>query len=150
MISLVLSDDYAYVIACAIAFYVQQQFIFVIPVAMKRKKYGVKTPTLYPRDSEIKALKMSDDDVHDYMCTQRAHQNNVEFTSVFMPIFLLAGAVDGQAKNVFYAGLVIFLNRLLGGLGYAKGLRKYSSLWHLGEFYVLYILGREAYRVLSN
>ena len=149
MVTLELSREYGYILATSLAFYLQQQIIFVVPVVMARVKYGVKAPTLYPRDSEIKSLKLSDEDVHDYNCKQRAHQNSVEVNSVFLPLFMVAGAIPGYTMNVFYAGAFMFVNRLVGGLGYSAGIRNYSGGWHLGEFYVLYVVGKAAYETLK-
>ena len=134
----------------SVGFYLQQQVAFTVPVVMKRMKYGIKAPTLYPRDSEIKALKLTDEQVHDYNCTQRAHQNNVELMSVFLPLYLVAGAIPGKAMNVFYAGLAMFAARMLGGLGYSAGLRKYSGWFHIPEYYILWIVGKEAHRAITT
>jgi len=85
-----LSAEYGYVLAVALAMFLLQQIVMVIPVARQRIKTGIAPPTLYPRDSQIKALGLDERKVANYMCAQRAHQNNVEFTSVFMPLFLVA------------------------------------------------------------
>ena len=65
-------------------------------------KTKILAPTIYPRDSEIKELKLNDKQVGDYMRAQRAHQNNVEFLSGFMAIYILAGTLS------FAAFLAIF------------------------------------------
>jgi hypothetical protein len=70
MVAFNIPAEYGYVIACALAFYFQQAIAFVIPVGMARKKTGLKPPSLYPRDSEIKALKLSEEDVGGYMRAQ--------------------------------------------------------------------------------
>ena len=143
--------EFGYIIALTVAFFVQQQVIFVIPVVRARAATGIKAPTLYPRDSEIKKLNLTDAQVDDYYCKQRAHQNNVEFMSVFMPIFVLAGSMGGviDTMQVVYAGLVVLGFRMLGGLGYSAGLRKYSGFFHLGELYILYLLGKAAYDMIT-
>jgi hypothetical protein len=139
--------EFGYIVALTVAFFVQQQIIFVIPVVRARFATGIKAPILYPRDSEIKALNLTPAQVDDYYCKQRAHQNNVEFMSVFLPIFVLAGSMGAviNTMEVVYSGLVVFGFRMLGGLGYAAGLRKYSGFFHLGEFYILYLLGKAAF-----
>jgi hypothetical protein len=83
------------------------------------------------------------------MCAQRAHQNNVEFTSVFLPLFLVAGAIPGETTNIAWAGLSILGFRMVGGLGYAAGLRKYSGFFHIGELYILWKLGKYAFDLLK-
>eukprot|EP00605_Chrysophyceae_sp_TOSAG23-4_P002344 GSChrysophyteH1.ASY1.ANO1.2592.1 assembled CDS len=130
------SREFGYVVLVAIGFFLQQQLMFVIPVVMARKSTGISTPTLYPRDSEIKDLRLTDEQVRDYMCKQRAHQNNVEFMSVFMPLYCLAG------------GAFILFFRTIGGLGYSAGYRKYSGFFHLGELFILYLLGKAAYDMI--
>jgi uncharacterized MAPEG superfamily protein len=143
--------EFGYVVALALAFYIQQQIIFVIPVIGARKKTGIKAPTLYPRDSEIKALSLSDDQVTDYICKQRAHQNNVELMSVFLPLFILAGAMESiPTMHVVYSGLVVFAFRMIYGLGYSAGLRAYGGFFHLGELYILYLLGNAAYQAMNE
>ena len=82
-----ISKDYGYVLLVALALYLTQQLILLIPVLKMRSQTKIKAPTLYPRDSEIKDLNLSDEDVEKYMRAQRAHQNNVELMSVFMLCF---------------------------------------------------------------
>jgi len=145
------NNDFGYIIALSVAMFLQQQLVFVIPVVRARMAYGIKAPTLYPRDSEIKALKLTDEQVHDYYCCQRAHQNNVEFTSVFFPLFLLAGLLEAvDTMSVTYAGLIVLVFRTIGGLGYTAGLRKYSGLFHIGEMWVVGLLGKCAYEMIQK
>ena len=82
----------------------------------QRNKTGIKAPTLYPNDSEIKDLKLSPDALGAYMRAQRVHQNNVEFLVIFLPIFLIAGLYNAQ--NVAIAGAIVWLGRLVTALGY--------------------------------
>ena len=84
------------------------------------------------------------------MCCQRAHQNNVEFMSVFLPIFMAAGLFSEITMKVVYSGAVVFAFRMLGGLGYSAGLRKYSGFFHLGELYILYLVGVEARKLIGS
>jgi len=102
---------------------------------------GIKAPTLYPRDSEIKALKLTEEQVATYMCAQRAHQNNVEFSSVFLPLFLAAGLVPALTVRVGYAGASVAVCRILYIIGYNMGakslLRGLGGLFHLGELYIV-------------
>ena len=143
------SREFGYVVLVAIGFFLQQQLMFVIPVIKARKSTGISTPTLYPRDSEIKELKLTDEQVRDYMCKQRAHQNNVEFMSVFMPLYCLAGIIPTVDNLlVAYSGAFILFFRTIGGLGYSAGYRKYSGFFHLGELFILYLLGKAAYDMI--
>lgn len=68
--------EYGWVVAAALLLYLQQQVIFVVIVVRARMRTHIKAPTLYPRDSEIKDLKLSPDQVDGYMRAQRIHQNN--------------------------------------------------------------------------
>ena len=119
--------QYGYVIAVFLAFWVQQNVIFVIPIAMQRSKTNIKPPTLYPTDSQIKELKLSEDVVNSYMCTQRVHQNNVEFLSCFLPLMLLAGLFN--AEHAAIAGAIVWAGRMVTALGYWKsaGARMYGG-----------------------
>ena len=74
MVSIELTAEHGKCIAVALALWIQQQLIFAIRVAMARSKSGIQPPTLYPRDSEIKALNLTEKDVDSYMCVQRVHQ----------------------------------------------------------------------------
>ena len=112
--ALQISKDYGYVLLAGIWLYLNSALILVIPVNRARKKYGVKAPTIYPRDSEIKKLKMSDADVKDYMSCQRGHLNNVEFSSVFVPILLVGGLVSGDRTfEIACAGMFAAFFRML-------------------------------------
>ena len=111
-----LPADFGLVVAVSVGFYIQQSILFVIPVAMQRGKTGIKPPTLYPTDSQIKDLKLTETQVTDYMCAQRVHQNNMEFLTVFMPIFLLAGLFEPRKAAI--AGALVWAGRLTTALGY--------------------------------
>jgi hypothetical protein len=141
------SSNYGYIIGSALGFYFMQNFVLVIPVVKWRQKLGIKAPLLDPPDSVVKDLKISDDDLHTYRCVQRAHLNNVEFISHFLPLYLIAGAFPERTMSVFYAGLGVLGFRLFGGLGYPYGLRKYSGFFHLFEWYILWGLGCEAVKL---
>jgi len=138
--------DYGYVLIVGLLLYLLQQLVFLIPVLRERSKTKIKAPILYPRDSEIQKLNLTSDQVLKYYRAQRVHQNNVESMSVFMPIFLIAGLFE--PKNVAIAGLVVFVFRLIGGIGYLYGNRMYGAPWHLGELFLLYTVGKIAYKML--
>ena len=96
--------------------------IYVKCSTVARKKSGIQAPTLYPRDSEIKALNLSAKQVDSYMCVQRVHQNNVEFLSCYFPIMILA--MLGYPTETFYASIVVFLGRMVTAIGYYSGAEK--------------------------
>ena len=123
-----------------------QQLLMVIPVLKARSDTKIKAPTLYPRDSEIKKLELTDDQVLYYYRAQRVHQNNVEVMSVFLPIFMIAGFFE--PTKVALSGIVVLIFRIIGGIGYLYGQRVFGSAWHLGELYLLYLVGTIAYKLL--
>lgn len=141
-----IKKEYGYVLIIALLLYVTQQVLMVIPVMRERSSTKIKAPTLYPRDSEIKELNLSEDEVLNYYRAQRVHQNNVEAMSVFMPLFLIAGIF--QPTKVAIAGAIVWIFRLVGGIGYLYGKRMYGAPWHLGELYLLYIVGYSAFELL--
>jgi len=138
--------EYGYVLIIGILLYITQQVLMIIPVMRERSSSNINAPILYPRDSEIKKLKLSDDQVLNYYRAQRVHQNNVEVMSVFMPLFLIAGIFE--PTKVAIAGLIVWIFRLIGAIGYLYGKRMYGAPWHLGEIYLLYIIGCSATELL--
>eukprot|EP00474_Spongospora_subterranea_P008461 CRZ08919.1 hypothetical protein [Spongospora subterranea] len=145
-----IDPEFGYVIAVLIAFYVQQNVIFVAFVVKARMKTKIKAPTLYPRDSEVKALKLTEDNVDYYLRAQRIHQNNIEFMSMFLPVFLMAGIANPIQTAI--AGAVVWTFRMAFALGYSKstGSRSIGAPFHLGELYILYIAGKFAYQLLVD
>lgn len=143
-----IKKEYGYVLIIALLLYITQQVLMVIPVMRERSSTKIKAPTLYPRDSEIKELNLNQDQVLNYYRAQRVHQNNVEAMSVFMPLFLIAGIF--KPTKVAIAGAIVWIFRLLGGIGYLYGKRIYGAPWHLGEIYLLYIVGYSAFELLFN
>lgn len=143
-----IKKEYGYVLIVALFLYITQQVLMVIPVMRERSSTKIKAPTLYPRDSEIKKLNLSEEQVLNYYRAQRVHQNNVEAMSVFMPMFLIAGFF--QPTKVAIAGAIVWIFRLVGGIGYLYGQRMYGAPWHLGEIYLLYIIGYSAFDLLSK
>ena len=126
--------------------YLTQQLLLIIPVIKERSSTGIKAPTLYPRDSEIEKLNLSEDQVDGYMRAQRAHQNNVELMSVFMPVYLITGLFE--PKKVAIAGAVVLFFRILGGIGYLYGKRMFGAPFHLGELYLLYLALVVSYKLI--
>ena len=137
MTTLEINKNYGYVLLIALALYLTQQLLLLIPVMQMRNKTKLKAPTLYPRDSEISKLKLEDDVVDKYMRAQRAHQNNVELMSVFMPLFLIIGLF--KPKETAMGGLIVLIFRIIGGIGYTFKKRMYGAPFHIGELYILYL-----------
>lgn len=71
------------------------------------------------------------------MRAQRAHQNNVELMSVFMPLFLIIGLF--KPKETAIGGLIVLIFRIIGGIGYTFKKRMYGAPFHIGELYILYL-----------
>tara|TARA_B100001142_G_scaffold20059_1_gene18628 strand:+ start:8330 stop:8785 length:456 start_codon:yes stop_codon:yes gene_type:complete len=140
--------EYGYVLLVGLALYLTQQLILLIPVLKMRSQTKIKAPTLYPRDSEIKELELKTEDVEKYMRAQRAHQNNVELMSVFMPMFLIIGLF--KPKKAAIGGLVVLVFRILGGVGYFFKKRVYGAPFHLGEIYILYLGFLIVYELLKK
>lgn len=129
--------EYGYVLLIAVLLYLHQQLVLVIPVIKNRLSTGISAPTLYPRDSQISELELSKEQVDQYLRAQRAHQNNVELTSVFMPLFLIVGLFEPTQAAI--GGTIVLLFRILGGIGYLHGKRMIGAGFHLGELYILYL-----------
>ena len=79
MATIELTAEHGKCIAILILLWLQQQLVFAIAVAFARKKSGIDAPTLYPRDSEIKKLNLSEKDVDSYMCVQRYTRTTLNF-----------------------------------------------------------------------
>jgi len=143
-----IQKEYGYVLLVGLSLYLTQQLILLIPVIKMRSQTKIKAPTLYPRDSEIKELGLKKEDVEKYMRAQRAHQNNVELMSVFMPMFLIIGLF--KPKKAAIGGLVVLIFRILGGVGYFFKKRVYGAPFHLGEIYILYLGFLIVYELFKN
>jgi uncharacterized MAPEG superfamily protein len=141
-----IKKEYGYVLIMSLLLYITQQVLMLIPVMKERSSSNIKAPILYPRDSEIKELGLSKEQVLNYYRAQRVHQNNVEVMSVFMPLFLIAGIFE--PTKVAIAGAIVWIFRLVGGIGYLYGNRMYGAPWHIGEIYLLYIIGKTAFDLL--
>jgi len=149
VVPLAVTPEYGLVVLVGVAMFLLQQIVLVLPVVKQRISTGIKAPTLYPRDGQIKELKLAPYQVENYMRAQRAHQNNVEFTSVFMALFLVTGLFPEVTLHVALAGAWVVLFRLLGGVGYLFGVRQIGSLFHLGELYILYLAATQAYALAT-
>ena len=143
-----IKKEYGYVLIIALLLYITQQVLMIIPVMKERSSSNIKAPILYPRDSEIKKLQLNEEDVDYYLRAQRAHQNNVEFMSVFMPLFLIIGLFE--PKKTAIGGLIVLVFRIIGGLGYLYNKREFGAVFHLGELYILFIGFQIVYSLLKK
>tara|TARA_X000001036_G_C20549502_1_gene753777 strand:- start:447 stop:992 length:546 start_codon:yes stop_codon:yes gene_type:complete len=143
-----IKKEYGYILLIAVLLYLHQQLFLVIPVIKNRQSTGISAPTIYPRDSEISKLQLSNEQVDQYLRAQRAHQNNVELTSVFMPLFLIVGLFEPTQAAI--GGVIVLLFRVLGGIGYLHGKRMIGAGFHLGELYILYLACKIGFKFISN
>ena len=150
MAAVQLTEEHGWFFLSVLALVLQQAFVFVIPVAMARKKTGIQAPVLYPNDSLIKELKLNKEQVDKYLCVQRVHQNNVEFLVVFWPVYFLCGLVDPMGSA--YAGAVVFGGRMATAIGYWHGANKrvFGAWFHFAEWYLYYILGKASYSLITS
>ncbi len=150
--NITLTADHGWFLASVVGFYLQQSLFFVIPVVKQRMATGIKAPTLYPNDSEIKKLNLTEEKVGDYMRAQRVHQNNMEFLSAYMPLYVMCGFVD--PLTTAKCGGAILVLRSVNAVGYLESasntLRKIGGLFHLPELYTVYILGKKAYDLINK
>merc|ERR1712183_199295 len=151
MAAITVDPAYGYVLIAAISMYLVQNVVIVsacvIPARIKTK---IAAPTLYPRDSEIKKLRLTEQQVTDYTTGQRSHQNGVEFYSMFMALFLVVGLFEPM--HTAYSGAVVCASRLLYALGYCgylPGGRNVGAFFHFGELYVIYLGSLHAYRLIQ-
>lgn len=74
------------------------------------------------------------------MCAQRAHQNNMEFLHLYIPLLLVAGLFNARSASI--AGLLTLLGRTIGMVGYTVGrkTRRYGSFYMIPMMYTLYLV----------
>jgi uncharacterized MAPEG superfamily protein len=78
-------------------------------------------------------LKLSEAEVDHYLRSQRIHQNNMEFMSFFLPVFVVAGVYN--PLHTALAGTWVLVFRMLYAFGYAKSssARLVGAPFHFGE-----------------
>lgn len=146
--SIDITHEHGYAVAVILALWFQQNFIFVIPVALARRKFGIIPPTLYPRDSQVKSLSLSEAQVDEYLRTQRVHQNNVEFLAAFFPIIMISSIMFPMQSA--YAGAAVWAGRMLTAIGYWKSADKriWGSWFHFSEYYLVYLAAKTAFQLI--
>mmetsp|Transcript_34091 Transcript_34091/g.53160 ORF Transcript_34091/g.53160 Transcript_34091/m.53160 type:complete len:154 (-) Transcript_34091:178-639(-) len=137
-ISIEVTPEFGYVVWVAAAAWLQQQ-IFALVASSQRVSTKIFYPTLYPRDSEIKKLGLSDDQVDLYLRCQRIHQNNLERMVTFFPTLILAGLYD--ARSAAIAGVIVIVSRTMYCIGYRMSTsgRNLGIPYHIGELWLVYL-----------
>jgi len=117
---------------------------------MEKKKTGISPPILYPRDSDVKDLKVKPQDLTAYLRVQRVHQNNVEYLVVVFPLLLIAGVYSPIQAAI--AGAVIIVGRQVFALGYysATERRSFGAFHYFGALYLVFLCGSFAYKLLTK
>jgi len=105
---------------------------------------------MYPSESEIAELKLSKEDVTEYNCAQRIHQNNVEFLACYFPVMIVAGLAFPM--ETAYAGSVVLAGRMATAIGYTKDASKrvWGAWFHIGEVYTTFLCGKLAYQLITD
>ena len=67
-------------------------------VASRRKKYGIKYPALYADGGHVDNCQCTKEDVEEFNCAQRAHQNTLESLSTIQ----ILGALNGLLCTPYY------------------------------------------------
>mmetsp|Transcript_24572 Transcript_24572/g.26444 ORF Transcript_24572/g.26444 Transcript_24572/m.26444 type:complete len:155 (+) Transcript_24572:108-572(+) len=112
--ALKLPEGYGFVFGGLFLTVVSNSYL-VINVVKLRKKFGIKYPTVYADDTHV-GIFCKKEDVEQFNCAQRAHQNTVEN----LPTVQLLGAINGLLFPQFSGScLAIYaVGRVLYGRGY--------------------------------
>ncbi|ORX45070.1 membrane-associated proteins in eicosanoid and glutathione metabolism [Hesseltinella vesiculosa] len=113
-ITLTIPRSYGYVIAVGIASAIEMGWL-TLSVGAARSKARVPYPYLYADKEEAE----KDENKHIFNCTQRAHQNTLEFYPVFTTLLLIGGLKHPELSAK--AGAVFVLGRFLHAIGYRTG-----------------------------
>lgn len=145
-----LPNDYGYVMGVGLGFYLLQSAGLSAAVVMARRRAGISPPTMYPRDSEIEALGLTPTEVEEYTCVQRAHQNGMEFTHIYLPMLLVSGVTNPILAAS--AGLVTLIGRIVSAVGYCGGPkgRHLGGFFHVGELVTLVLVGKTAWNLVRG
>mmetsp|Transcript_35858 Transcript_35858/g.55928 ORF Transcript_35858/g.55928 Transcript_35858/m.55928 type:complete len:152 (-) Transcript_35858:696-1151(-) len=148
-VTLVVDKEFGYVVVVGLAAWLQQN-VFAMLVGAQRLATGIHPPTLYPRDSEIKALQLTEEQVQKYQRTQRIHQNNVEWLTLFYPLLIIAGLHN--PLHAAMAGGSIIVARFFYMVGYkiSGPMRVLGGWFHFGEWYLAYLCGAFAYKLIES
>ena len=145
----ILPDDFGYVFL-GLFLTVLANFYLVINVATRRKKFGIKYPALYADSSHI-SKDCKKENVDEFNCAQRAHQNTCENISTVQ----LLGVVNGLLFPRFAGGcLAIYgVGRIIYGHGYISGgpdgRMAGGIITHLGDFPLMIATGYSAAKMLG-
>jgi len=64
-----------------------------------------------------------------------------------LPCLGSQGLFPAITLKVAIAGAWVVFFRFLGGVGYLFGVRQVGGFFHLGEFYILYLVGHQAFQL---
>ena len=82
-----IKKEYGYVLFIGLLLYLMQQLVFIIPVLRERSKTKIEAPTLYPRDSEIQKLNLSESQVLSYYRAENTSKQCRSNVSIYANIF---------------------------------------------------------------
>ncbi|KAL4442446.1 hypothetical protein ABPG77_005030 [Micractinium sp. CCAP 211/92] len=108
--ALAIPDDYGFVMSSVALAGVLTQWQ-AVRVAIARRKYGVNYPTMYVEGDSQEAVTFN--------CTQRAHQNTLEYLPGALCSQMMLGLV--YPKVAAGLGLVFVASRVVYTLGYSTG-----------------------------
>lgn len=133
-----LSTDYGYVVLVGAASSFMVQFL-AIQVGRARRKYGVEYPTMYS------------DDIPQFNCVQRAHQNTLENYPQFLVTLFIAG-IEHPRAAAGLGGLWV-LSRFSYAFGYYSGdpkKRMRGSYGYIGSIGLMALTIRYGLRLLRT
>jgi glutathione S-transferase len=148
-LSTLLPPDYGYVFG-GLFMTVVSNFYLVINVALRRKKYGIKYPALYADASHI-SKDCKSENVEEFNCAQRAHQNTCEGIGTVQ----LLGSLNGLLFPRFSAACLGFyaIGRIVYGYGYVNngpdGRMAGGIITHLGDFPIFICTAYSAAKLLG-
>ncbi|KAF9130265.1 Microsomal glutathione S-transferase 3 [Mortierella sp. 14UC] len=146
MATIILSPDYGFVLAVAVASSLLV-FFFGSKVTSYRKIAQVPLPFLYADAQECK----EDHKKLIFNCYQRIHQNTLEGFTMYLVMLLIAGLEYPVASAVL--GGVWCLGRCLYYYGYSSGhpsSRQLGAFGHIGEFGLLGVVGKMAFDLIVS
>lgn len=133
--------EFAYVAGTVVASWFIHHGYMAVKVMNARKKFGVQYPTLYATKDDCP----NDEYRNRYNCTQRGHQNSLEYQPIFLALLISAGLKHPITAAL--AGAVYLLGRVLYMEGYATGkpdARLRGGVGYVGIFTLVGIVAKWA------
>jgi len=106
MVAINVPQEYGYVVLAG-ASMVFVNFWKVMKVGKLRKQLGIEYPKMYSDEHPV------------FNCTQRAHQNTLEFVPFFYPLLLTGGLRHPIGAAV--CGFIFAIGRVIYAMGYCSG-----------------------------